>query len=159
MHISAFNFIMALSLLASLVSAGIVEQYWDVTWVWAAPDGYGRPVIGINGQWPCPDIYANKGDQIVVYLTNKLGNQTTGIHWHGINQISTTYMDGPTMTTQCPLPPNMTMRYAFTVSYPSSAFYRVSLLANVKTSTYPRPTPQAHTGVSDSRLGTTSVHI
>lgn len=96
--------------------AAVVEHHWEATWVWASPDGYGRPVIGINGQWPCPEIVANKDDQIVVHLTNKLGNQTTGIHWHGINQVNTNPMDGAVMATQCPLPPGSSMTYAFTVS-------------------------------------------
>ena len=117
MGIGAFAVPLAVSLMA-MANAGVVEYQWDVTWVWAAPDGYGRPVIGINGKWPCPDIFATKNDEVVVHLTNRLGNQTTGLHWHGINQISTNYMDGPTMTTQCPLPPNMTMTYAFRVKSP-----------------------------------------
>lgn len=111
------SIIVALSLIA-VSNAAVVEHYWEATWVEAAPDGYTRPVIGINGKWPCPNIYATKGDQIVVHLTNKLGNQTTSIHWHGINQISTNYMDGPVMTAQCPLPPGRTMTYSFLVRPP-----------------------------------------
>lgn len=52
----------------------------------AAPDGYNRPVIGINGQWPLPKVEANVGDTIVVTATNKLGNETTSLHWHGMFQ-------------------------------------------------------------------------
>lgn len=106
--------ILALSLFA-VANAAVVEHFWEATWVWAAPDGFGRPVIGINGEWPCPNIYATKGDQIVVHLTNGLDNQTTSIHWHGINQISTNDMDGPVMATQCPLSPGRTMTYSFVV--------------------------------------------
>jgi iron transport multicopper oxidase len=95
--------------------AAVVEHYWDVTWVWAAPDGYGRPVIGVNGSWPCPSLVATKGDEVVVHVRNLLGNQTTGMHWHGIDQVGTNYMDGSVMATQCPIPPNMTTTYRFTV--------------------------------------------
>jgi hypothetical protein len=35
---------------------GVVELNWDVTWVTASPDGFARPVVGINGQFPCPTI-------------------------------------------------------------------------------------------------------
>lgn len=103
-------------LVAALADAATVSYDWHVTWVNAAPDGFARPVIGINGQWPCPTIEASVGDTVVVRLTNNLGNQTTGLHFHGINQVSTNFMDGPSMVTQCPLPPNMTMTYQFTVS-------------------------------------------
>ncbi|KAK1593282.1 multicopper oxidase [Colletotrichum navitas] len=99
---------------ANAALALTVTYDWEATWVNAAPLGVSRPVIGINGQWPCPKIEANVGDTVVVRLTNKLGNQTTGIHFHGINQISTNPMDGPSMVTQCPLPPDMTMTYSFT---------------------------------------------
>ncbi|KAK2007547.1 multicopper oxidase [Colletotrichum eremochloae] len=98
---------------ANAVLAATVTYNWEATWVTAAPLGVPRPVIGINGEWPCPKIEANVGDTIVVRLTNKLGNQTTGIHFHGINQINTNFMDGPSLVTQCPLPPDMTMSYSF----------------------------------------------
>lgn len=64
--------------LASLARAATVTYNWDITWVNAAPDGVSRPVVGINGQWPCPTIEATVGDTIVVNMNNKLGNETTG---------------------------------------------------------------------------------
>ncbi|KAF6839540.1 multicopper oxidase [Colletotrichum plurivorum] len=100
--------------LAKVALAATITYNWEATWVNTAVNGVSRPVIGINGRWPCPMIEANVGDTVVVHLTNKLGNQTTGIHFHGINQISTNWMDGPSMVTQCPLPPDMTMTYSFT---------------------------------------------
>jgi len=99
--------------LASVAKSAIVNYDWDITWVWASPDGFGRPVIGINNQWPCPKIEATVGDAIIVNINNKLGNQTTGIHFHGINQVTTPEMDGPSGVTQCPVPPGSTLRYKF----------------------------------------------
>lgn len=75
-------------LLASAAEAATVEYDWEVGWVTAAPDGFLRPVIGVNGRWPCPAIEASVGDTVVVRLTNNLGNQTTGLHFHGIHQAS-----------------------------------------------------------------------
>lgn len=97
------------------VSAATITYDWEVTWVWAAPDGVGRPIIGINNSWPCPMIQASVGDTVVVNLSNKLGNETTGIHFHGINQINSNYMDGSVGSSQCPLPPNYSITYSFTV--------------------------------------------
>lgn len=104
---------LGLAALSSLVEAATVTYNFDITWVWASPDGYGRPVVGINNQWPCPTIEANVNDTLVINVTNKLGNQTTGLHWHGINQISTPFMDGPSGVTQCPIPPDATIKYQF----------------------------------------------
>jgi len=42
--------------LSQITLSKIVTYNWDVTWVWASPDGFGRPVVGINNQFPCPPI-------------------------------------------------------------------------------------------------------
>lgn len=100
---------------ASICAAKTVSYEWDVTWVRVAPDGFDRPLIGINGHWPCPPINADVGDTIVVKLNNLLGNQTTGLHFHGIDQTNTGDMDGPSGVTQCPVPPGSTVTYSFLV--------------------------------------------
>lgn len=89
---------------------------WDVTWVSRNPDGLNtRPVIGINGQWPPPALTANVGERVTVHLTNKLGNETTSLHFHGLFQEGTNSMDGPTGATQCPIGPDEKFTYDFTV--------------------------------------------
>ncbi|KAK4122485.1 multicopper oxidase [Parathielavia appendiculata] len=113
-------FFLALALVASPAT---VTYDWNVMWVWAAPDGFGRPVIGINGQWPCPPIEATVGDTVVINLLNLLGNQTTGLHFHGINQVQTADMDGPSGTTQCSVPPDMGLKYQFTVDEAGTYWY------------------------------------
>ena len=81
----------------------------------ASPDGYTRPVVGINGQWPCPQIDLNKGDRLVVQVYNNLGNESTSLHWHGFGQYGTNHMDGTSGTTQCPVPPGSNFTYDFQV--------------------------------------------
>lgn len=108
--------LLALPWLALLAWAEDVHLEWDITWVWAAPDGFARPLIGINGEWPCPQVDVNLGDRVIVDVYNDLGNQTTGIHWHGFHQYMTGMMDGSSEVTQCPIPPGEKMRYEFMVS-------------------------------------------
>ena len=115
MSASGFSSFLLLLLLATLTVAKTVTYNWDVTWVNAAPDGFSRPVVGINGQWPNPPITASVGDTIVVNLNNKLGNETTGLHFHGISQAKSSEMDGPSGTTQCPVPPGSSITYKFLV--------------------------------------------
>lgn len=105
---------------AALARAATVTYNWNVTWVWASPDGFSRPVIGINDKWPCPAIEATAGDTVVVNLQNKLVNQTTGLHFHGINELQTPDMDGPSGVTQCSVPPDSTVKYQFTVDSPGT---------------------------------------
>lgn len=102
--------------LPSLVQAATVTYNWNVTWVSANPDGLAaRPVVGINGQWPCPKMEASTGDTIIVNLNNQLGNQTTGLHFHGIDHVESVEMDGPSGVTQCPVPPESSIQYQFIV--------------------------------------------
>lgn len=96
---------------------GIRRTYnWNITWVSASPDGFRRPFVGINGQWPCPPLTGNLGDTITINVYNGLGNQSTAIHFHGLFQRNTTYSDGASMVTQCPIMPGDTFVYQFTVS-------------------------------------------
>jgi iron transport multicopper oxidase len=126
---SVVSSVLCLSL-AGFARAAVVTYNWNATWVWASPDGVGRPVIGINGKWPCPTMEANAGDTIVVNLRNLLGNQTTGLHFHGVNQIQSPDMDGPSGVTQCPIPPGSNLQYKFVLDNPGT-FWCECLLGDI----------------------------
>ena len=99
-----------------LAGAATVNYDFNITWVTANPDGaFERPTIGINGQWPLPQITANVGDRVVVNVLNQLGNQTTSLHFHGIYMNGTTEMDGVVGVSQCSIPPGGSFRYDFKV--------------------------------------------
>lgn len=103
--------------LITLTHAATVEYNFNVSWVTANPDGaFERRVMGINGQWPIPHIVADIGDHVIVHVTNQLGDQGTGLHFHGLYQNGTPEMDGPVGATQCPIAPGMTFKYEFDVS-------------------------------------------
>ena len=112
-----FAYSFAILAACQVALAATITYDWTAEWVTAAPDGFERPVIGINGEWPCPTIDANVGDTVVVNLQNNLGNQSTSIHWHGMHQRGTGYMDGATGATQCPLAPGDSMTYEFVVRH------------------------------------------
>jgi iron transport multicopper oxidase len=90
-----------------------ITYNWNIGWVNAAPDGFSRPFIGINGQWPPPPIIVNYGEQVKINIVNQLGNESTAIHFHGLSQLNTTFEDGPAMVTQCPIPPGSSFVYQF----------------------------------------------
>ncbi|KAL4892278.1 Cupredoxin [Aspergillus ambiguus] len=106
-----------------LVSGKDVYLNWTITWVKAAPDGYERPLIGINGKWPCPLVEADLGDYIIADVYNDLKNESTGIHWHGFHQYMTNAMDGANDVTQCAIPPGGRMRYRFMVNQSGTYWY------------------------------------
>ena len=146
-----FALILCVFAALQLALAKTVTYNWNIAWTTAAPDGFERPVIGINGQWPCPTIDVNKGDRIVVHVTNGLGNQSTSIHWHGIHQNGTNYMDGATAATQCPIPPGGNMTYDFMVC---SLLQSQNITALTR---YYRPTSQARIGTTRTTWASTQM--
>ncbi|KAF7520062.1 hypothetical protein G7054_g12891 [Neopestalotiopsis clavispora] len=113
-----------LSIFAQLIAAETHVYDWNITWVLANPDGASwRPVIGINNQWPLPVLNLTKGDRIVANVYNGLGNETTSIHWHGMFQNGTVYMDGVPMVTQCEIPIGGSVTYNFTLNQSGSYWY------------------------------------
>lgn len=103
--------------------AALVTYDWSIDWVTAAPDGFSRPVIGVNGEWPCPIVQANVGDTVVINLHNNMGNETTGLHFHGIRQYGSPEMDGPVAATQCSVPPGSSFTYQFVVCIENFGIY------------------------------------
>ncbi|KAL9622799.1 MAG: hypothetical protein Q9160_002918 [Pyrenula sp. 1 TL-2023] len=64
-----------------------------------------------------------KDGSIEVNVTNKLANNGTSIHWHGIRQNQTMHMDGVNGITQCPIAPNDYFVYKFNVTQYGSSWY------------------------------------
>ena len=87
-----------------------------------APDGYLRSTITVNGQFPGPAIYANKGDLVRIFVQNNLEDGAT-IHWHGLHQIKTPWYDGAAGVTQCPIPAGESQLYEFTVDQAGTTWY------------------------------------
>ncbi|KAK9446641.1 Cupredoxin [Limtongia smithiae] len=109
---------------AVTVAAKTVTYDFNATWVKANPDGLQeREVIGINGVWPLPIIEVDKGDRLVVNFYNGLGDTSSSIHFHGMFQNTTNHMDGPSMVTQCPVPPGSSFTYNFTVDQNGTYWY------------------------------------
>ena len=86
-------------------------------------DGVERGLMTINRQLPGPPINVCKDDMIVVDVHNEMDGTSTSIHWHGINQVETPYMDGVPYVTQCPIQYGSIFRYAFYVRETGTNFY------------------------------------
>lgn len=54
----------------------------------------------------------------------QLGNQSTGMHFHGMFQNGTNEMDGAVAATQCAIPPGSAFTYNFTASPPDPEAYQ-----------------------------------
>jgi iron transport multicopper oxidase len=113
--------ILGILLCSYTTSAKDVVYDFNITYVTANPDGlFERQVIGINNQWPIPEIHVTKGDRLIVNVQNHLEDQPTALHWHGLFLEGTTYMDGPTQVTQCEVGPGGSFTYNFTINQPGT---------------------------------------
>ncbi|BFZ65015.1 hypothetical protein YB2330_006178 [Saitoella coloradoensis] len=89
-----------------------------------APDGGPpRPMLLINGEYPGPLIRANANDTLHITVHNQIADRPISMHWHGQYQNSTPWFDGTTGITQCPIPPNGSLTYAFTLARPGTFWY------------------------------------
>ena len=98
------------------------EYHWNITDVEFNPDGVYRPMMVINNQFPGPMVEVNEGDTIVVHVDNQAVNATS-IHWHGLYQNGTNWMDGTVGITQCPIAPKTKFTYEFKVSGQSGTYW------------------------------------
>ncbi|GEQ72868.1 hypothetical protein JCM33374_g6556 [Metschnikowia sp. JCM 33374] len=112
------------TLVASLVAAETHTWYFSTGWVNANPDGnFERPVMTLNGTWPLPILRVKTGDTVNFYLTNGFDDRNTSMHFHGMFQNGSSFMDGAEMVTQCPISPGDTMLYNFTVGHQVGTYW------------------------------------
>ncbi len=114
-------------LLLALVT-GITAKTWEynmtIGWTTANPDGiHERRVLGCNGKWPWPSLEFDKGDRVIINFTNGLSDRNTSMHFHGLWQNGTNLNDGVPFVTQCPIAPNQTYTYNFTLEQSGTYWY------------------------------------
>ena len=79
-------------------------------------NGIKRQVIAINKAIPGPAIQVCQNDQVIVNLFNGLRmSESTSIHWHGILQKETPFMDGVCIITQCPIDAHSSFQYKYNI--------------------------------------------
>jgi FtsP/CotA-like multicopper oxidase with cupredoxin domain len=98
------------------------EHTWIIEDHELNPDGVYRPMLLINSTFPGPLIECNEGDELVVHVKNRAVNATS-IHWHGLFQNGTNWMDGTVGVTQCPIAPGHSFTYRFNVTGQSGTYY------------------------------------
>ena len=79
-----------------------------------AVDGYTlRHFLAINGRIPGPTLIVNYNQTVSVNVFNNLLEDVVTIHWHGLDQRNTNFMDGVEHVTQCGAAPRSSFRYIF----------------------------------------------
>ena len=82
-----------------------------------------RPCIAVNGQVPGPTLVVYEDQVVVVNVINALLTETVSIHWHGMDQMNTPWMDGAIHVSQCPISPSESFRYYFKAAPTGSFWY------------------------------------
>ncbi|XP_059153453.1 uncharacterized protein LOC131939263 [Physella acuta] len=73
-------------------------------------------VITANGTMPGPPIEVYEGQTITVHVRNDLISDAVTVHWHGLHQVKTPWMDGVPFVTQLPILPGSEFTYKFKAS-------------------------------------------
>lgn len=88
-----------------------------------AGDGGYKLVYAINGEIPGPNIVVYEDQIVSITVHNALKIEGIAIHWHGMVQRGTPWMDGPEMISQCPILPGQTFEYRFVASPVGTHWY------------------------------------
>ncbi|CAN6441939.1 unnamed protein product [Victoria cruziana] len=92
------------------VSAAVHHHEWVVAWTPYTRLCETKEIITINGQFPGPTLYANKGDAVIINAYN-YANYSVTLHWHGLKQPRNPWSDGTEFITMCGVPPGKNFTY------------------------------------------------
>ena len=82
-----------------------------------------RLVIAINNQVPGPTIIGRQGQNLQAKVVNNLPTESLAIHWHGLHQRGTPWMDGVAQLTHCPITSHTSFTYNFTLDQVGTHWY------------------------------------
>ncbi|XP_064399456.1 uncharacterized protein LOC135345937 isoform X2 [Halichondria panicea] len=82
-----------------------------------------RLFIAVNGRIPGPDLVVTEGQLVMVNVTNNLRSEGITIHWHGMHQNKSSWMDGVAFISQPPIVPGAKFTYIFEATPPGTHWY------------------------------------
>lgn len=98
-----------------------VAYYLDVTDTLVTfAKGKLKPAIAINGTIPAPTLYFTEGDTAIIYVNNKMKEETS-IHWHGL--LLPNVADGVPYLTTPPIEPGSTYTFSFPIIQNGTYWY------------------------------------
>ncbi|KAK4507394.1 hypothetical protein PRZ48_001129 [Zasmidium cellare] len=120
----AVSTLLAFSLFLFSSCSHAATQHFSIELAWAtrAPDGFSRPQILVNGQSPGPALVVDQYDEVEFLVCNKL-NESTAVHFHGIEQLNTPWSDGVPGLSQKPIPAQGEFLYKWTATEYGTYWY------------------------------------
>ena len=108
---------MSNTLCGSSIDSGNCTQPFGV-------DGYTfRSFIAVNGRIPGPTLIVTEGQLVKVTVINRLASESVSVHWHGMHQRNSNWMDGVEHITQCGIPPGASFTYWFNATQYGTHWY------------------------------------
>lgn len=86
----------------------------------------------INGHYPGPQVQVYEGEEVEITVVNNMGSEATTIHWHGISQKDSPWMDGTRGVSQAPILPGQNFTYTF-IAEPAGTHYYHAHMDSVQT--------------------------
>ena len=81
-----------------------------------------RTFLAVNGLIPGPNLIVYYNQTVSVNVVNALHSDSISIHWHGMHQKNTPWMDGVAGISHCPIIPGASFTYIFKAD-PSGTFW------------------------------------
>ncbi len=82
-----------------------------------------RFVQAVNGRIPGPTLIVPEGSTVEVTVKNLLPSEGISVHWHGMHQRGTPWMDGVGHVSHCPIAPGNSFRYQFVATPAGTHWY------------------------------------
>ena len=86
-----------------------------------------RLFIAVNGRIPGPTLIVKEDAIVKVRVKNELTSEGVTIHWHGMHQRDTPWMDGVGFISQAPITPGAYFDYVFKATPPGTHWYHSHL--------------------------------
>ena len=82
-----------------------------------------RSFVAVNGRIPGPTLIVEKNKYVKVHVLNQLASEAISIHWHGMHQRNSHWMDGVEHVTQCGIAPGTNFTYIFQAEQSGTHWY------------------------------------
>ena len=79
--------------------------------------------IGVNGLIPGPTLIVHDNQTVIIDVKNSLISEGLSIHWHGMHQMNTPWMNGIAHISQYPINPGSTFCYMFKAKPTGTMWY------------------------------------
>ena len=81
-----------------------------------------RSIIAVNGLVPGPTLVVDENATVIINVLNRLLSGGVSVHWHGLRQFNTPWMDGVGLVTQCNIGAFTSFQYKY-IAAPSGTYW------------------------------------